>query len=251
VVAVWAGNGKGTAGTAAFRLVNSRRFWQPVVMDENDSFYRRRLPHWEKPGAIYFVTFRVAGSLPRSLLQQADAEIRSIQQRLQQQGRPASEFERERQAILERYLDEDRTNPILSNPPLAALVRDALLFHAGQKYDLLAWCIMPNHVHLLLKPLPKGTPPSRRLESGEDTAGTVAILPAAFHSLAEILHSLKSYTAHQAGKLGLVSGSLWEREYFDRWTRNDEAVEYYRQYIRNNPLKAGLVPTPTEYPWLG
>jgi hypothetical protein len=140
-------------------------------MDETDRFYRRRLPHWEKPDATYFVTFRVAGSLPQSLLQQAEAEIRSMEQRVRQQGRSASEVERERRAILERYLDEDRTNPILSNPQLAALVRDALRFHAGRKYDLLAWCIMPNHVHLLLRPLAKGTPPSRRSESGSQPPG--------------------------------------------------------------------------------
>ncbi len=227
-------------------LAKALRFWQAAVMEETDTFYRRRLPHWEKPDGTYFITFRVAGSLPQSLLQQAEAEIRSVEQRLRQQGCPASEFERERLAIMERYLDEDRTNPILANPQLATLVRDALLFHHGKKYDLLAWCIMPNHVHLLLKPLPKGTPPSRRSESVAETAGT-----AAFHSLAEILHGLKSYTAHEAGKRGLVSGALWQREYFDRWMRNDEEVEYYRQYIHSNPVKAGLTQTTEEYPWLG
>ncbi len=116
-------------------------------------FYRRFLPHWRKEYATYFITFRAVGSLPSHLKDQAEAEIASVTQRLKDQGRPSSEHELERVNICERMLDQDITNPILRNPDLASLVRDAILFHHGNKYDLYAWCIMPSHVHLLLTPL--------------------------------------------------------------------------------------------------
>ena len=216
-------------------------------------FYRRNLPHWEKEEAIYFITFRVAGSLPGALREKADHEIHSIQQRFEQQKRSPSEFEIERLKICERYLDEDHSNPILKDERLASLVRDALLFHHGKKYELLAWCIMPNHVHLLLKP-------GIQISALGSDKGAQASLPVIASTeqqaetpvpLSEILHSLKSYTANQAQKLGLVKGSLWQDESFDRWARNEEELEYYKTYIRQNPVAAGLVKSPEVYRWSG
>jgi REP element-mobilizing transposase RayT len=99
-------------------------------------------------------------------------------------------------------------------------------------------CILSNHIHLLLTPLP---------HSDETIAG-VGGVP---YSLAEIVHSVKSYTAKQAKKLGVVDGNLWQREYFDRWARNDGEIQRYHDYIRQNPLLAGLVKNPDDYPWQG
>lgn len=202
-------------------------------MNPGDRFYRRKLPHWEKENASYFITFRVAGSLPKHLAAQADFEIESIAQRLKAQNRPVTDYEMERLSICEKYLDQDHTNPMLKDPTLASMVRDAILFHHREKYDLIAWCIMPNHVHLLLTPFSPAT------------EGGVPV------PLSEILHSIKSYTANRANNLGLIHGRLWQREYFDRWVRNGEELERYEQYIHQNPLLAGLVLHPEDYPWQG
>ena len=112
-------------------------------------------------------------------------------------------------------------------------------------YDLLAWCIMPNHVHLLLKPLSwNAAAPAVGVPAA--TAGDDGV-----PSLAEIMHSIKSYSAKEAKKRGLVAGNLWQREYFDRWVRNDMELNRYIEYIRQNPVVAGLVRSPEDYPWLG
>jgi REP element-mobilizing transposase RayT len=204
------------------------------------SFYRRRLPHWEMEDAVYFITFRVNGSLPRDLLRRAEAEIQ----------RSKASGELERLTVRERYLDQDTTNPILAKIELAELVRDALLFHHGKKYELLAWCIMPNHVHLLLKPGMGDRDAAVPAVNPDVTAGTAAVQDGV-PSLASIIHSIKSYTAHQAVKLGLVQGALWQREYFDRRVRNDDELQRYSDYICQNPVLAGLVKDAKDYPWIG
>jgi REP element-mobilizing transposase RayT len=95
------------------------------------------------------------------------------------------------------------------------MIAETLLRFSDDKYKLPAWVIMPNHVHLLLTPK--------------------ADVP-----LAEIMHSLKSYTAHQANKILNRVGKFWSKEYFDRYMRDYEHYVKTIAYIENNPVKAGL-----------
>ena len=104
------------------------------------------------------------------------------------------------------------------------MVQNALLFHDQTKYRLTAWVIMPNHVHLLCT-------------------------PSAGHDLAEIMHSLKSYTSNEANKMLGRKGRFWQKEYFDRYLRNGRHFAKVLAYIENNPVKARLCERAEDWPF--
>jgi len=111
---------------------------------------------------------------------------------------------------------------LLKIPQAAKIVQKALLFFEGKRYYLSAWCIMPNHIHLILAPI------------GE-------------HRLSEILHSLKSYTSNQINKALGRKGPLWERESFDHLIRSTDPYEKFISYIELNPVEAGLCQKPEDW----
>ena len=104
---------------------------------------------------------------------------------------------------------------------IAALVQENLLHFDAQRYRLLAWVVMPNHVHALIETLQ--TP------------------------LAEILHGWKSFTSKAANRLLQREGEFWQTEYFDRFIRDEDHFGKVVRYIENNPVKAGLVKLPEEW----
>ncbi len=116
---------------------------------------------------------------------------------------------------VEKYLDQGIGNCYLRQNKIAEMVEENLLRFDGVKYKLHAWVIMPNHVHLLLTP-----------KEG--------------HSLSEIVHSCKSFTANRANKMLDLEGRFWFPEAFDRFIRDFEHFEKTLNYIENNPAKAGL-----------
>jgi len=168
---------------------------------------RGRLPHWQVDDAIYSITFRLRDSLPRdvahSLILERAHMLRGI----------TSTTERARLdhafAIrLDRELDRGYGSCILREH--GEVVANALRHFDGVRYELHAWCVMPNHVHVML-----------HLAQGRE--------------LPRVVHSWKSYTAHVIGR-----GVIWQREYFDRVIRSPSDYNATRAYIRGNPAKAGL-----------
>ena len=116
------------------------------------------LPHWTQAGATYAACFRLADSLPADVLRQWVAERDDILKTARTAGRDLSEAERNRRAVLhsekiERWLDAGHGACRLNDDRVASVVRDAMLHFDGQRYELLAWCVMPNHVHAVLRPL--------------------------------------------------------------------------------------------------
>jgi REP element-mobilizing transposase RayT len=125
---------------------------------------------------------------------------------------------------VEKYLDDGHGECWLRRADVARLAEAALLHFDGQRYCLLAWCIMPNHVHVMIETREGFTLPG-------------------------ILHSWKSYTANQANKLLARCGEFWQREYLDRYIRNAEHYQQAVAYIEENPVKAGLARVKTNWPW--
>jgi len=160
---------------------------------------RRHMPHWTQPGCTYFITFRLADSLPMEKLRQwsqlTDRDL--VREEIQQ------------------WLDKGTGQCLLRRPEVAGLVANALRQFDGQRYHLGPFIVMPNHVHVLMTPLP-GNEPSA------------------------ILYSWKSYTANQINRLLGQSGPVWQRESFDHIVRNEEALLRFEQYIRDNPRSACL-----------
>ena len=125
---------------------------------------------------------------------------------------------------VEAYLDQGRGSCYLRNPIIATIVQNALLFHDARKYRLIAWVVMPNHTHILCT-------------------------PRAGHSLAEIMHSIKSFTSSEANKSLNRSGRFWQKEYFDRYIRNARQFSKTVANIESNPVKANLCDRPEDWPF--
>ena len=115
------------------------------------------------------------------------------------------------------------------------IVLDALRHFHGQRYDLIAACVMPDHVHFLLQPGVKA-----RNEHGDPT----------FWPLSELIHSIKSFTAHEINKVERTKGLVWEQERFDRYVRSDRDLEEKYEYILRNPWDAGVVRPDEDYEWI-
>ena len=203
---------------------------------EYKPFYRRHLPPIQPPGATLFITFRLAGSIPAEMLQQLRAEADRVEATLAQISDPQ---ERAKRAYLEqrrlfgkwdRALDMTQDGPFwLRDPRIADLVAESMHYRDGRVYDLEAFCIIPNHVHIVYTPLPK-----------ED--GT-------YHAMAAIMHSLKRYTARESNLLLGREGQFWQHENYDHVVRDEAELERIIRYVLNNPVKAGLVQHWEEGPW--
>ncbi|MBL9130068.1 MAG: transposase [Verrucomicrobiaceae bacterium] len=175
------------------------------------------LPHWEQPGATCFVTFRLADALPQKKL---DDWNRVRDAWIEAHPKPWSE-EAEREyherfsSTIERWLDGCHGSCVLRDPAVARIMGDALNHFDGERCVQHAWVVMPNHVHALFT-----------LLGG--------------HSLEDMLHSWKSFTANQIHEITGGKGRLWQRDYFDRLIRDQVHFNNCARYIRKNPAKAKL-----------
>jgi putative DNA methylase len=172
------------------------------------AFHRRRLPPYHAVGQATFVTWRLYGSLPAH--------------------RPFPTGITPGQAFLalDRLLDHASTGSLfLLRPAIANLVAEAILYREQPlaHYQLHAWVVMPNHVHLLITPR----------------------IP-----VSKLLQSLKRFTATEANRvLGRTGQPFWQTESYDRLVRNEREFRRIRHYIEMNPVQAGLTAIPEQFPW--
>ena len=191
---------------------------------------RGALPHLKREGGIYFVTFRQAGALPRDVLLRFKAERESILHHALSAKRPLTWHEQEDllrwySDRVDRYLDRGHGECHLRRPACADVVAGALKFFDGERYELRAWVVMPNHVHVVVRPKPPQT-------------------------LSAILHSWKSFSAHEINKLlPQKVVPLWQSESYDHLIPDDEDLHRCSSYIRMNPVNAGLCAEAHLWPW--
>ncbi len=222
-------------------------------------FYRRYLPHWQPPDATLFVTFRLAGSLPQIVIEELRKEREAAKRKL---ARIVDKIQREKQDYLDdrrafgrwdEALDCSLDSPHWSGrPEIAEIVAEALHYRVGRAYDLLAYCIMPNHVHVVFV---VGRTASLTNQRGRTASpsyeGSRNATPANGDPipLQTILQSLKRHTARQANlKLGR-QGTFWQEENYDHVPRDSRELERIIQYVLNNPVKAGLVDRWGDWRW--
>ena len=213
--------------------------------EEGRGWYTRGyLPHADFPGLLQSITYRLADSLPAEVLVRMEEELRKV---------APDRVEVERRRRLEAWLDAGHGCCVLGEPQVAACVVENWRRFDGTRYDLIAWVVMPNHVHVLI-----------RVYEGV--------------SLGKIVQSWKSYTGRRIGKW-LKSGGLrpgnaerllgiceeksragarrsqerrspvWMREYWDRYIRDEGHFAAVVDYIHQNPMKAGLVRRAEERAW--
>ena len=181
--------------------------------------HKRNLPHWEQAGAIYFVTFRLWDSIPKEIADNIKEEREKWRKRhkietevdLQKLGvELKKEYYRLFSKRIDDLLDNGHGSCILKNPNISKIVEDAITYFDGKRYLLDQWVIMPNHVHILVKPLENW-------------------------SLEKITHSWKSFTANEINKALKRDGQLWMHESFDHIVRSPAQYERIRNYIEDNP----------------
>jgi len=198
--------------------------------------YRRNLPHIQPPGSTFFVTFRLAGSLPQNVLTRWRAEREWLEglarTNINYYEQVKDDFERAWFRKYELLLDGASEGPVwLSDERVAAQVAESLHHRDGKVYRLDAFTIMASHVHTVIKPL------SVDREEVE------------YHSLATIMQSLKWYTAFKANRLLGREGEFWAHESYDHWIRDNDEWQRTVAYVLNNPLKAGYVQRWQDWKW--
>jgi len=208
----------------------------PSPQQDYRQFYSRHLPHFQPPGATLFLTTRLAGSLPKEavvrLLDEAEQNDVLLAQIADPQERAERAYREQRRRFGEwdAELHVTKQGPFwLSDPRVAELVAESLHHRDGRIYRLAAFCVMPNHLHLVITPSPK--------EDG------------VLHSLPAIMHSLKRYTARQANLLLGREGAFWQQESYDYVIRDEAEARRIIEYVLNNPVKAGLVQRREDWPW--
>ncbi|MGD9631194.1 MAG: transposase [Pyrinomonadaceae bacterium] len=172
---------------------------------------RGYIPHVDPGEVTQFITFRLADSMPQAVLKKWRDDLKN--------GEITDAGLRQR---IETYLDQNYGKRWLSDDRIASLVQNAILHLDGMRYRLIAWVIMPNHVHILIQTLPG-------------------------YSVSEIMHSLKSYTSHEANKVIGRQGNFWYKEYFDLYIRDGKHFRSVVRYIEENPVKARLCKNPEDW----
>jgi REP element-mobilizing transposase RayT len=186
---------------------------------------RGRLPHWAKEEGLYFITFHLADSLPKSVLAKIAERHRILVAAKQTNAHLLPEqktlLASYSHARIEEYFDRGAGACPFLDARIAGAMAAALRFRQGKHYRLLAWCIMPNHVHVVT-----------RLFPGRE--------------LAKVVRAWKNFSAKAANHALGRKSRFWRREYYDRLIRNADELTRAIQYVAENPAKAGL----KDWPWV-
>ncbi len=201
-------------------------------MPDFPTHYRRRLPHFQHYGAVLFLTYRLADSLPGDVLAKLRRERQASEAAAEQE---TIDPDRRKQLLdlirrriflkFEAALNSADTGPTwMAEPAIADIVHEAILHRNPDEYDLVCFTIMPNHVHQVI------------INSRQD-------LP-----IYQTIGRLKSFTATKANKLLGRNGRFWQDESFDHVVREGKLEETIR-YVLENPVAAGLVAQWRDWAW--
>ncbi len=200
-------------------------------------YYKRNLPHYQPPGGTFFVTFRLKDSVPAAAMKNQlnkQEEEMFAKKDLSQEER--NEYHLACVLANDELLDRIKSGPFfLQEKAIAEMVIGKIEEYDGELYDLLGYCIMPNHVHLLI---------DTQIQLTDD--GKV---PENYVQLQDIMRLIKGGTATAANRLLNRSGPFWQSESYDHWVRNEESLSRIIAYIMENPCKANLVKRWQDWPY--
>jgi len=206
---------------------------------------RGYLHHFDGHGAIQHVTFHLEDSLPKDTLERLKREIEAF---------PSGRRNAELRIKIEDWIDSGAGSCILRKPEIARMVQETLLFFHGQRYELIAWTVMPNHVHVLFQIINGWSLPKIVASWKKFTAKNIHIFRAARpgHANLPIGHyenEGKSSNSLKNNAKKSAPDPVWHREYWDRFIRNKRHFLQVIEYIHMNPVKAGLVLRPGDWLW--
>ena len=189
---------------------------------------RGYLPHCDFPGLVQFVTFRLADSMPDSRRGEWEHLLKI-------------EDDREKRTKLEEYLDRGIGKCHLHDPRIAKIAEEAMLHFHDKHYELLAWCVMPNHVHVLVHVWQ--VPLGKMMQSWKRFIATHAEV---------VLTERRSPTRRDPdnpNEPARRAALQWQREYWDTFMRDEEQERKAVRYIENNPVKAKLCCADKDWPF--
>ena len=198
----------------------------PSVEESPSSYYnpygkidatKNRLPHWQQGETWVFVTWRLGDSLPKEKLDKWNEERDNWCKRYPEpwDDKTKEEYHERFSRQIDRWLDQGSGSCVLKDPSNAKTVADALRHFDGKWYEIASFVVMPNHVHVMFQPLGR-------------------------HTLVKIVKSWKGFTAREINKRIGKTGALWQDEYWDRLIRSERHFRKVAEYIRENPVNAGL-----------
>ncbi len=219
-------------------LVAEKNRWNHPLADEEKVLgflgwhERGYLPHCDFPGLVQFVTFRLADSMPVSCRGEWEHLLKI-------------EDDREKRTKLEEYLDRGAGECHLRDLRTAKIVEDAMLHFHKERYELLAWCVMPNHIHVLVHvwqmPLWKLVAMWKKFVA----AKTLAKVRQERRSPDRLVRAGDNTGPNRSS----VLQSFWQREYWDTFMRDEAQEKKAVCYIENNPVKAKLCRMVEEWPF--
>jgi leucyl-tRNA synthetase/REP element-mobilizing transposase RayT len=192
-------------------------YYTPESQGGETAIHRRNLPHWKQQGRYYFLTWRLADSIPLCKLSEWKNERAQWLKNHPGDLTPdeQADYHDRFSARIDEWLDQGLGACLLRESKCAQIVAEALKHFDGERYELDSYVVMPNHVHVAF-----------RLFEGQE--------------LSKLLHSWKSFTAKEINKVRQTEGPVWQDEYFDRIIRGPLHLWAVRSYILHNPSMAGL-----------
>lgn len=205
-------------------------------------FYERHLPHYVVEGYAYFITVRLHGSLPKSVIdnlkQTYDRRVELISsiknKRKMHEEYLALKWEYFTEFDLALHSHRNMSG-WLSIEIIAQLVKDALHYRDNKDFNLIAYTIMSNHVHMVIFPF------LNKIASESEYKNK--------YPLGGLMASFKKYTALKANKILNRSGAFWQHESYDHVVRDNKELFRIVKYVLNNPVKAELVEDYNKYKW--
>ncbi len=201
------------------------------------AYYKRNLPHIQFKGGEYFVTFRLFGSLPVHIVQELKSYRKQFEKDLRKDAddKLRSKIERQIFAKYESHLDQNLSGPHwLKLPDIARVVENSIHFRNYKIYDLYAYCVMSNHVHIVFRHID---------DEKIDCVGKSIKenMKSEKFPVTHILGNLKKFTARKCNQILNRKGSFWQAENFDRLIRDVSELENSILYTLNNPVNAKLI----------
>ncbi len=235
----------GPASPARSNAGNTQPQLGPSPSSAHRGWYSRGyLPHCDHPRLLQSITYHLADSLPAAVLERLNAELRSL---------PPDRQDVERRKRVEEWLDAGHGCCVLRYPEAAACVVDTWRHFAGERYDLIAWVVMPNHVHVLIRAY-EGIPLGKIVQSWKSYTGRRIrpLMEDMYHCRIDGRAGARRSQARRSQEDQTPAQPLqgvWTREYWDRFVRNERHFETVVAYIHENPVKAGLVGEAQDWLW--
>ncbi|MBY0525402.1 MAG: transposase [Gemmataceae bacterium] len=205
-------------------------------MNFPEIFRRRRLPHWDVPGAVYFVTACLLDSIPAQGLLDLDQYRRKLLGRRPPTGLTAEEWKAHQWKLTfaraDDWLDTRPACRDLADPRLAASVVESMAYFAGDRYDVYAFVVMPSHFHWVFRPIDSWVASLPPDESGSHPLRTPR---------ERIMHSIKRHSGRRCNELRGTQGAFWQDESYDHCVFDVEELGRIIDYVEQNPVRAGLV----------